>query len=69
MRSVFQWNLGTRSLELGKRTVALPIDGQTVNVDLLYTPTQPGDRHRHEGLLDLRNRLDIAFGACGYFWR
>ena len=29
---------------LGKRTVTLPIDGQTVNVDLLYTPTQSGDR-------------------------
>lgn len=29
---------------LSKRSVVLPIDGQTVSVDLLHTPTQPGDR-------------------------
>ncbi len=29
---------------LAKRSVTLPIDGQTARVDLLYTPTQPGDR-------------------------
>lgn len=29
---------------LAKRSVTLPIDGQTVSVDLLYTPTQLGDR-------------------------
>ena len=27
-----------------KRSIVLPIDGQTVSIDLLYTPTQPGDR-------------------------
>ena len=29
---------------LSKRSVTLPIDGQTVSVDLFDTPTQPGDR-------------------------
>ncbi|HLQ44851.1 MAG TPA: VWA domain-containing protein, partial [Planctomycetaceae bacterium] len=29
---------------LAKRSITLPMDGQTVTMDLLHTPTQPGDR-------------------------
>ncbi len=34
----------TGSTALSQRQFTLPADGQTTSVDLLYTPTQPGDR-------------------------